>query len=102
MDKIITRIHKLKSRPLKAYNYELTKSSNEDGPELPNDLNVEKSNILDASNEQERILKSDGLSLVDAKQVQNSSQINASNNTKALIIENYAEGLCTKTENFEY
>ena len=39
MDKIITRIPKLKGRNLNAYNYELTSGLNEDGIPLPDDLN---------------------------------------------------------------
>ena len=54
MDKIITRIPKLKGRQLKAYNYELTRDSNEDDISLPNDLNDNKSNSLDNSNEPEK------------------------------------------------
>ena len=54
MDKIITRIPKLKGRQLKAYNYEFTSDSNEDDIPLPDDLNDNNSNSLDNSNEPER------------------------------------------------
>ncbi len=54
MDKIITRIPKLKGRKLNAYNYELTSGSNEDDIPLPDDLNDNNLNSLDNSNEYEK------------------------------------------------
>ena len=95
MDKIITRIPKLKTRQNKAYNYELTKNSNEDLLSLQNDLNHDRLNTLDSSNERKRSTESDELSSEDAKQ-DKSVQKDAINISKPLLIENYAEILIQK------
>lgn len=95
MDKIITRIPKLKTRQNKAYNYELTKNSNEDLLSLQNDLNHDRLNRLDGSNEPKRSAESDELSFEDAKQ-DKSVQKDAINISKPLLIENYAEVLIQK------
>ncbi len=95
MDKIITRIPKLKGRQLKAYNYELTKNSNEDDISLPNNLNDNKSNSLDTGNEPESTIESYEMSFVDTNQ-EKSDKKDASNINQALIIENYTEVLIQK------
>ena len=95
MDKIISRIPKLKARQMKAYNYELTKNSNEDVLSLHNDLNHDRLKRLDGSNEPKRTTESDELSFVDVNQEQ-SVQKDAINLSKPLIIENYAEVLIQK------
>jgi hypothetical protein len=95
MDKIITRIPKLRARQMKAYNYELTKNSNEDLLSLQNDLNHDILNRLDGSNEPKKSTESDGLSFEEAKQ-QKSVQKDAIITSKPLLIENYAEVLIQK------
>lgn len=95
MDKIISRIPKLKARQMKVYNYELTKNSNEDLLSLKNDLNHDRLNRLDGINEPKRSTESDELSFEDAKQ-EKSVQKDAINISKPLLIENYAEVLIQK------
>lgn len=95
MDKIITRIPKLKGRQLKAYNYELTKNSNEDDISLPNNLNDNKSNSLDTGNEPESTIESYEMSFVDTNQ-EKLDKKDAININQALIIENYTEVLIQK------
>jgi len=95
MEKIITRIPKLKARQKKAYNYELTKNSNEDVLSLHNDLNHDRLKRLDGSNVPKRTTESDELSFVDVNQEQ-SVQKDAINLSKPLLIENYAEVLIQK------
>ena len=95
MDKIISRIPKLKARQMKAYNYELTKNSNEDLLSLQNDLNHDRLNRLDGSNEPKRSTESDELSFEDANQ-EKSVQEDTINISKPLLIENYAEVLIQK------
>ncbi|MDF0680858.1 MAG: hypothetical protein P0116_07845 [Candidatus Nitrosocosmicus sp.] len=95
MDKIITRIPKLKALQMKAYNYELTKNSKEDVLSLNNDLNNDRLNGLYDSNESKKTTESDELSFVDANQ-EKSVQKEAINISKPLLIENYAEVLIQK------
>ena len=95
MEKIITRIQKLKARQMKAYNYELTKYSNEDVLSLHNDLNHDRLKTLDGSNEPKKTTESDELSFVDVNQEQ-SVQKDVINLSKPLLIENYAEVLIQK------
>ena len=95
MDKIITKIPKPKARQMKAYNYELTKNSNEDLLSLQNDLNHDRLNRLDGGNEPKRPTESNELSFEDAKQ-EKSVQKDVINISKPLFIENYAEILIQK------
>ena len=95
MDKIITRIPKLKGRNLRAYNYEITKSSSSDDIAVPYDFCDDKSNGLDSSNAPEEMILSDESSCLNAKQ-EMSNQEDTINITKALLIENYAEVLVQK------
>ena len=95
MDKIITRIPKLRARQMKAYNYELTKNSNEDLLSLQNDLNPDSINGLEGSNEPKRSTEADELSFEEAKQ-KKSVQKDVINISKPLLIENYAEVLIQK------
>ncbi|MDN5845438.1 MAG: hypothetical protein L0H53_04095 [Candidatus Nitrosocosmicus sp.] len=95
MEKITTRIPKLKRRQLNSYNHELTKRSNEDGILLPNCLNDDESSSLESRNGLETIMESDESSIKDENQ-EMSNQKDIKNSNKALLIENYSEVLIQK------
>ena len=95
MEKIITKIPKLKNRQMKAYDYELTKNLNDDNISLPIEMNYDASNMLDSSNDSKRTMESEKLNYVNTQQ-EKSAQKDVININKPLLIENYAEVLIQK------
>ena len=95
MDKIITKIPKLKNRQMKAYDYELTKNLNDDNISLPIEMNYDTSNILNNNNDSKRIMESEKLNCANTKD-DKSVKKDVININKPLLIENYAEVLIQK------
>ena len=95
MDKIIARIPKIRGRKLNAYNYELTSGSKEDGILLSDDIYDDNIKSLDVSNDDERVTESNGLDIMDSRQLI-SNQKDTINSTQALLIKDYSEVLIQK------
>lgn len=95
MEKIISRISRLKGRQLNTYDNELSRNTNQISTALSIGRNDYKTNSLNGRDEPNRTLESDVLSTNDMKQELSNQKVSRKD-TSVFLIENYAELLIQK------